>query len=264
MTSDTHRPLSGKTVVVTRAPHQAGALRELLEEEGARVVEAPTIRIAPPSDPAPLRRAALEVETYDWIVFTSVNGVAAFREVLEEIARSPDVLEGIRSCAIGPATGDAMEEELGIAPDVVPEEYVAEAVLAALDGTGQVRGRRFLIPRAAEARETLPEGLEERGAVVDVVEAYRTLPGPDEAERLRRLLNDGRVDLLTFTASSTVRNFHDMVGSDVNGARVAVIGPITARTARTLGLPVDVEADEYTIPGLVEACVRWARGEGVG
>lgn len=250
--------------MVTRAPHQARELRELFEARGARVVEAPTIRIAPPSDPEPLRRAALEVESYDWVVFTSVNGVSAFRAALDETGRSPDALKNLRSCAIGPATGDAMEEELDLPPDVVPDEYVAEAVLAALDGTGEVEGRRFLIPRAAEARETLPRGLEERGAVVDVVEAYRTLPGTDEARELRELLDRGGVDLLTFTASSTVRNFHDMVGADVNGARVAVIGPITARTARELGLPVHVEADEYTIPGLVDACVRWAGEEGAG
>lgn len=259
MTAEAERPLAGTRVVVTRAPHQADALRTPLEALGAEVVVAPTIRIAPPGDPGPLRTAALGVDAYDWIVFTSVNGVSAFRSILEELGRPLDAVHGLRSCAIGPATGEAMEEELGLEPDVVPDEYVAEAVLRALDATTSVGGRRFLIPRAAEARETLPEGLRERGASVDVVEAYRTVPGRGEAEELRRLLDHDEVDLLTFTASSTVRNFHRMVGSDVRGADVAVIGPITARTARELGLPVDVQAEDYTIPGLVEACVRWAR-----
>lgn len=252
--------MAGKRIVVTRARHQAGALRARLEALGAEVVVAPTIRIAPPTDPLPLQKAVLEVDSYDWIIFTSVNGVSAFRSALEEAGRPLEAVQVLRSCAIGPATGEAMEEELGLKPDVVPEEYVAEAVLRALDRTRKVRGHRFLIPRAAEARETLPEGLRERGGSVDVVEAYRTVPGRGEAEQLRRLLDEEGVDLLTFTASSTVRNFHRMVGRAIGTAQVAVIGPITARTARELGLPVHAEAEDYTIPGLVEACVRWALG----
>lgn len=264
------RPLEGRTIVVTRPEPQAAALVEPLEKAGARVLLFPTIEIVPPSDPEPLRRAAREAASYDWLVFTSVNGVKAFRGALEEQgldardvrggaggARSP------RVCAIGPATGGALEE-MGLAPRVIPDEFVAEAVVEALDEEADLEGKRILLPRAAVARETLPEGLRARGARVDVVEAYRTVQGREEAGDLRRHLEAGEVDLITFTASSTVRNFERAVGTDVGRARVAAIGPITAGTARELGYDVAVVADEYTIPGLVDACVRHFAEDGDG
>lgn len=253
---DARTPLEGKTVVVTRAPHQADELKELLEARGARVLVHPTIRIRPPADPRPLRRSTRRLAWYDWLIFTSVNGVAAFRQALDDTGQKgePPPMPGLRTCAIGPATARAMQEELGLRADVVPGEYVAEAVLRALEKAASLEGRRVLLPRAAEARDVLPEGLEARGAMVDVVEAYRTEAVEEGADELRERLAAGEVDLLTFTASSTVRNFAETVGSDVGRARVAVIGPVTATTARELGIRVDAVAEEYTIPGLVDAC----------
>lgn len=251
------RPLAGRTIVVTRPEAQASALVEPLEEAGARTIVFPTIEIVPPGDPEPLRRAAREAADYDWLVFTSVNGVKAFRRALEEQdLEPPEPGDGPRVCAIGPATGADLEE-MGLAPRVIPDEFVAEAVVEALDEETELEGKRILLPRAAVARAALPDGLRERGARVDVVEAYRTVPGREEAGDLRRRLDAGEVDLITFTASSTVRNFERAVGTDVGGARVAAIGPITAGTARELGYDVAVVADEYTIPGLVAACAGY-------
>lgn len=256
------RPLDGLGVVVTRAPHQAEEMAALLEDRGARVLLFPTIRIVPPEDLEPLRRAAREAASYDWLLCTSINGVEALRRALEEEGIDPSSLSGLRVLAIGPATGEALEV-IGLAPDVVPDEYVAEGVLDAVEGD-VAAGTRILIPRAAEAREVLPEGLRDRGAVVDVVEAYRTLPAEAaDADAFRRRLRAGEADVITFTASSTVRNYHDVMGTETGGATVAAIGPITAETARELGFHVEVMADEYTIPGLVEALERWVAGAGV-
>lgn len=264
------RSLEGRTVVVTRPRDQAADLRRPLEARGARVVLLPTIEIVPPADPGPLRRAAARAREYDWIVFTSVNGVGAFARTLRAEGVEPAALrdpsgdDGMaeparpRICAIGPATGEALEG-IGLPPDLIPEEYVAEAVVDALDAAGELEGKRVLQPRAAVARSVLPDGLRARGAEVDVVEAYRALKPERGAGEVRRLLDAGEVDLVTFTASSTVRNFHDMVDPEAGRVRVAAIGPITAGTARELGYDVAVVADEYTVPGLVEACVRWAR-----
>lgn len=250
------RPLAGRTIVVTRPEGQAESLVRPLEDRGARAVVFPTIEIVPPADPAPLRRAAREAASYHWLAFTSVNGVRAFGRALEEEGvDAGELADGPRVCAIGPATGEALEE-LGLPPGLIPEEFVAEAVVEALDAEEDLDGKRILLPRSALAREALPEGLRRLGARVDVVEAYRAVPGREDADELRELLGAGRVDMITFTASSTVRNFERIVGTDVGGARIAAIGPITAGTARELGYEVDVVAREYTIPGLVEACVR--------
>lgn len=256
--------LEGLTLVVTRPREQADDLVEALEARGARAVRFATIEIVPPEDPGPLRRAAAGAAEYDWLVFTSVNGVAAFVEALREqevAATELAASDRPRICAIGPATGDALAEA-GLPPDLIPEEYVAEAVVEALAAADELEGRRVLQPRAAVARSTLPDGLRARGARVDVVEAYRTVRPRREAERLRRLLEGGEVDLVTFTASSTVRNFRALLGDAPVPVRAAAIGPVTADTAREAGYEVAVVADEYTIPGLVEACVRWARERG--
>jgi len=288
------RPLEGRVIVVTRPEAQATDLVRPLEERGARVVLFPTIRIVPPSDPGPLRDAAARVSSYDWLVFTSVNGVKAFGRALEEegdtagqegvsvdeatageqeqdaLVDAGDVSGGKvddgssfpRVCAIGPATGSALEE-IGLSPRVIPDEFVAEAVVEALNEETELQGKRILLPRAAVARSALPEGLRARGAQVDVVEAYRTVPATGDTEGLGELLRSGEIDLVTFTASSTVRNFHRALG-DVppDRIRVAAIGPITAGTARELGYDVVVVAREYTIPGLVEAVEAHIRGRG--
>lgn len=264
-------------MVVTRPRSRAAGLTAALHAAGASVVEFPTIRIDGPEDDAPLREALARLSEYDWIVFTSVNGVERFFRALAAMRCGPGVLRGRSVAAIGPATRRALRRE-GIEPDIVPGRYRAEelveAILAGAAGSvpgGAVsdassvgghaaarppmEGVRVLIPRAAEARSILPDGLRRAGAEVDVVTAYRTVPTSPDVARLRRALEKGEVDWVTFTASSTVRHFVRLVGREIGRARVAVIGPITGETSRRLGLAVSVTATEYTIPGLVEALV---------
>ncbi|MDQ3557337.1 MAG: uroporphyrinogen-III C-methyltransferase [Gemmatimonadota bacterium] len=249
------RPLSGRRVVVTRARAQASELTDALEALGAEVLQFPTIRITDPGDPAPLLNAAAEVDRYHWVVFTSVNGVARFWDALRASGLDTRALAGVRVCAIGPATGDALRAH-GVVPDLVPERYVAESVLEALLERG-VSGQRILLPRAEASRGVLPEGLRAAGAEVSDVAAYRTLIDGAGAGRLRKDLDEGHISLITFTASSTVRGFVEMVGSDAGEALVASIGPITSQTAREAGMPVHLEATEFTIPGLVQAILEW-------
>lgn len=254
------RPLFGRRVVVTRARAQASGFADRLRRLGADVLQFPTIRITDPTDPEPLRRAAAEADRYNWIVFTSVNGVERFWRALNEAGRDTRALAGVSLCAIGPATGAAIELH-GARPDVVPAEFVAEAVVDALVAKGGLKGSRILIPRAAEARAVLPESLRGHGAEVVEVAAYRTVPDNADAERLRHLLHANEVDVVAFTASSTVRNYVDAVGSWVGQARVASIGPVTSRTAREMGLPVHMEATEYTIPGLIHTMQNYFDAE---
>lgn len=246
------RPLFGKRIVVTRARAQASEFAAALGRLGAEVIQFPTIRITAADDPEPLRRAVRTAERFDWIVFTSVNGVARFWSALREAGRDTRALAGVSLCAIGPATAAAIEME-GARPDLVPERYVAESVVEALTAATDLNGSHVLLPRASAARSVLPDSLRARGAEVVEVAAYRTVPDGSETEALRERLRAGGIDLVTFTASSTVRNYVDLLGPELGAAEVASIGPITSETARELGLPVHAEATEYTIPGLVRA-----------
>jgi uroporphyrinogen III methyltransferase / synthase len=257
---DTERPLSGRRVIVTRPRAQAAEFVSTLEMHGAEVVEFPTIRITDPENPEDLRAAVRGVDGFDWIVFTSVNGVERFWRELRRSGRETESIAGISVCAIGPATAAAIEGEGGVA-ELMPEEYVAEAVVEALSARGDLRGARILLPRAAEARSVLPDSLRDRGAEVVEVAAYQSVPDAAEAGRVRTLLDRRAVDLITFTASSTVRNFVDAVGIDIGDALVASIGPITSATAREAGLPVQIEATEYTIPGLLTAITGYYAGD---
>jgi uroporphyrinogen III methyltransferase / synthase len=251
------RPLFGRRVVVTRARSQAGELSAELERLGAEVYEFPTIQIVPPEDFGPLEDAIRELDSFDWLVYTSVNGVEAFMERLRHHGFDlRAVPRGAKVAAIGPATAERLEK-VGLRVDVVPGEYRAEALIDAL-GTGSLAGQRVLIPRARVAREILPEKLREAGAEVVVPPAYESVPSSEGREELSLRLQAGEVDCVTFTASSTVENFVGAFGEEeaarlLSGTRVACIGPITADTARKRGLRVDAGADEYTIPGLVEA-----------
>jgi len=278
-------PLAGQRIVVTRPPGQADSFARRLRELGAKPVACPTIRIVLPEDPEPLKRAARELGSYDWVVFTSVNGVDRLAEALEDEGRSPEeaLPAGARVAAIGPSTAGRARERFGVEPEVVPDEYRAEALVRAIrraaargnpppewpeeesggQGGRELEGQRMLLPRAAEARAVLPDSLEAAGATVDEVAAYRAVAPDDEVlASVRERLRAGEIDWLTFTASSTVRNFVSAVGTEVGGARVAAIGPITAGTARELGLDVDVVAEEYTIPGLIQAMIRARSGNG--
>jgi uroporphyrinogen III methyltransferase/synthase len=252
------RPLFGRRVVVTRPRAQAAALADLLEERGADVISFPTIAIAPPDDPAALDRAVAAAGGFDWIVFTSANGVLAFFDRMAALRRDVRELASVRLAAIGPETAAQLERRL-LRATVVPDDYRAEGLLDAL-GTDDVRGRRVLLPRAAGARAVLPDELRRRGATVDEVIAYRAVapPGVDGAA-MAAALQAGDVDALTFTSSSTVRNFAALVGEPAlarlrdGGPAVACIGPVTAETARELGLRVDVVPSAYTVPALAAA-----------
>jgi len=240
------RPLFGRRVVVTRPREQAGELARALEDAGAEVVLFPTIALAAPLDPAALDRAVAAAAGYDWIVFTSSNGVRAFFA---------------RFAAIGPETAAELERRM-LRPAVVPREYRAEGLLDAL-ATEDLRGRRILLPRAAGARAVLPETLAARGASVDEVVAYRAVtPADADVPGLRAALAAGDIDALTFTSSSTVRHFVELIGRErvatLCGAPrpvVACIGPVTAETAREAGLTVAVCPADYTAPALAAALV---------
>jgi uroporphyrinogen III methyltransferase / synthase len=255
-----NKPLFGKRVLVTRPVHQAGSLSQLLRDEAADPIEAPTIRIAPPSDPTPLRQAVARLDDYRCVVLTSRNGVERLFEEIRAQGGDARRLGRARVVAIGPKTAQALASR-GVIADRTPDEYrgeaAAEAVLAEL-GAEEARGARILLPRAREAREVLPERLRAAGAQVDVVEAYQTLPPePEAVQRIRALVAERTIDVVTFTSSSTVRNLVDVLGPDaaaqLGRAMVASIGPITTQTAQELGLRVDVTAREYTTAGLVAA-----------
>lgn len=259
------RPLFGRRIVVTRPRAQAAALAEALETLGAEVVPFPTIALVPPADPTALARAVLAAPSYDWIVFTSANGVEAFFARFAAAGLDVRALAPVRLAAIGPETAAQLTRRL-LRPAVVPDEHRAEGLLAVL-GADAVRGRRILLPRAAGARALLPDELRARGAVVDEVIAYRAVPPADaDVAGVQAALAAGAVDALTFTSSSTVRNFVALLGAEEIARRVrngrpaiACIGPVTAETAHALGLPVDVTPSTYTVPALAAAlAAHWA------
>lgn len=250
------RPLFGKRVVVTRAREQASDFAEILEREGACVVEFPTIQIVPPPSWDAIDSAIERLDNYDWAVFTSVNGVKYFIERLKAKGRDVRDLKGIKLCAIGPKTASEIEE-LGLRLDFVPKEYRAEGII---EGLGDVKGKRILIPRAEVAREILPEELTRMGATVDVVTAYKTVRPEGKTQEIRDLFGQGKIDVVTFASSSTVTNFLEMFedGEGVRllkGVKVASIGPITADTAKKHGIETAIMPKDYTIPALAEAIV---------
>ena len=249
------RPLYGKTVVVTRAREQASGLAAQLAELGARVIQCPTIEIRPLDDYAPLDRAIAALGEYQWLIFTSVNGVKYFWQRLELAGRDARALGSCKVAAIGPATAEALRIR-GIGPDLVPEKYMAEGVIAGLQAQGPVSGMRMLLPRAAKAREILPEELRKAGATVDVIAAYETVPAAVLKDEVLAGLSDRSIDCVTFGSSSTVENFLSIFPAETlatSGARIAAIGPITAATLARRGLPCHIQPSEFTIPALVAA-----------
>ncbi|MCE5333510.1 MAG: uroporphyrinogen-III C-methyltransferase [Desulfobacteraceae bacterium] len=250
------RPLFGRNIVITRAREQASDFRAALEELGANCIEFPTIAIAPPPSWGPLDEAVQRIASYDWVIFTSVNGVHCFMDRLLAAGKDTRELKGVRLGAIGPKTAEALET-LKLRPDLVPSEYRAEAILDALSGE-ELRGKRFLLPRAMVAREILPEKLQEWGAQVDVVPAYQTVLPEAEAPGMAKLFREDAVDCLTFTSSSTVSNFFELLGKEdilehLNRTAVACIGPITADTAKKFGLKTSIMPSVYTIRGLIDS-----------
>ena len=256
------RPLSGKRIVVSRAREQAAALSLPLRELGAEVLEIPFIEIRLPASFQRLDEALLHIQDYDWLILTSVNGVKALAERIRHLGLDALNFIHLKVAAIGPATEQALEEQQ-FKVDVVPDKYVAEAVVSRL--RDQVKGQRILLVRAKVARDVIPEELRRAGAAVHVVEAYETVAPQASRTRLRSVLRDSarRPDVITFTSSSTVRNFVSLLDlhaepgrdSDLQGVKLASLGPVTSHTLRELGLPVDIEAREYTVAGLVQAIV---------
>jgi uroporphyrinogen III methyltransferase/synthase len=252
------RPLSGKRVLVTRSREQAGELVDLLEEYGANPILAPTVRVEPAGDAAALDRACAEVGSFDWIVFTSANGVDHFLARL--LGGRGDVrdLKGVRLCTIGPGTA-AQLQRMGIKVDLAPSESRAEALVEALGG--DLRGRRVLLPRADQARDVLADQLRQAGAEVVEVVAYRTVLETIEPGRepdIYRMLLEKQIDAVTFTSASSVRNFVTIVGADaapdlLRTTAVACIGPVTAEAAQQLGIETTVMPSAYAIPALVGA-----------
>lgn len=246
------RPLSGKRIVVTRTRVQAGALTEQLRGLGADVIELPTIRIEPPTDLRAFAELVQDAHAYDWIVFTSVNGVNAFFDLFYKLYADAREIGAARIAAIGPATAQRIKD-FHMHVDLQPEEFVAESLAREFKKQGGVENLRILIARAEKARDLLPKELSALGAIVDEGYAYRTVPETrDDIGARRRLLEEG-ADLITFTSSSTVENFLALGLPWPAKMQVASIGPITSKTAREGGLEVAIEARRHDIPGLVEA-----------
>ncbi|HEX4424247.1 MAG TPA: uroporphyrinogen-III synthase [Terriglobales bacterium] len=254
----TKQSLAGLRVLVGRARHQASALSAGLRALGAEVIEIPFIEIRKPRSYKPLDSALKHLDEYDWLILTSVNGVDALWERATKLRLKKKQFKHLQIAAIGPATSKRIEKH-GLKVDIVPEEYVAESVVKSL--RKQIKGKRVLLARARIARDVIPRELRKLGAQVDVVEAYETVIPKSSRSRLRAVLKDPRrrPNVITFTSSSTVKNFVALVDKPLRstfaGIQFASIGPITSSTLRELVLRVDIEAKDYTIPGLVKAVI---------
>lgn len=253
-------PLHGKGVVVTRAREQVSGLKSTLERLGAACYEFPTITIVPLPDYAPVQFAIEHLTTYDWVIFTSVNGVKHFWNQLAEMGKDARTLGSCMVAAIGPATAEALKEH-GINPDFVPPKYVAESVVEGLLKLG-IAGKRVLIPRAKVAREVLPEELAKVVKQVDVLPVYETVLTQEDGAEIFDLLEKGRLHYLTFSSSSTVENFFALVPADTlrpyvgKPLKICCIGPVTAKTLKEYGFTPDIMPEDYTIPALVDALVK--------
>ena len=256
------KPLFGKRVVVTRSRGQASAFAEMLTDRGATTVEFPTIDVVPPSSWAELDNAIDMIESFQWVIFTSANAVRFFFERLRSRGKDIRLLKGVSICTVGPKTAESIEQ-YGLRADLIPSEFKAEGVLAALGGAN-VKGRKFLIPRAKVAREVIPGRLRELGAEVTVATAYENVKPTSDVERVRKLLQEKKIAAVTFTSSSTVHNFVEILGqkeykSLLDNVAIACIGPVTAKTAEEYGIKTDIMPKEYTIPAFIDAMVDFFR-----
>jgi uroporphyrinogen-III synthase len=262
----TARPLDGRRILITRARHQAGRLAEALEAQGAEVVRLPTIEIVPPETYAHLDAVLEVISGFDWLIVTSANGAAALADRMQFLRMPAERFQHLQVAAIGPATAAAVGR-IGLKVSAMPEEYVAEAVVAMLKE--KVRGQRILLARAAVARDVIPEQLRKCGADIHVVEAYRTVIPQDSIAQVRQLFEGGKPlpDAVTFTSSSTVTNFLALLTAAKmelpQGLRAVSIGPVTSRTLRHHNWEPAGEALHYDIPGVVDACTQlFALGAG--
>ncbi len=252
------KPLFGKRVVVTRSRDQASVFAERLIDLGATTIEFPTIDVVPPSSWDELDNAIGSLETYNWLILTSANAVRFFMERLRSLGKDLRTLKGVNICVVGPKTAESLEQ-YGLRADLVPAEFKAEGVLAALGGV-RVKGQKFLIPRAKIAREIIPDKLRELGADVTVATAYENVKPAVDTDRMKKLFRENKISAVTFTSSSTVHNFVEILGQKeyktfLEGVTVACIGPVTAKTADEYGIKTDIMPKEYTIPAFVEAIV---------
>jgi len=250
------RPLLGKSVVVTRSREQASDLVRLLTDMGACTLEFPTIEVAPLPDTGGIRAAIGRLDAYDWLVFTSVNGVKYFWDALEALGKDARALGTVEVAAIGPATAGALAGK-GVKADFVPDKYVAESVVEGLLARG-ARDKQVLLARASKARDVLPDELRRAGAAVDVLPVYETRLAARDAKEILEGISEGEIHYLTFTSSSTVDNFFRMLPPERfapvrDKVRIACIGPITSGTLGKHGFTVDIEPKEYTIPALAQA-----------
>jgi uroporphyrinogen III methyltransferase/synthase len=256
----------GKHILVTRSTEQSGELVKLLSELGAACLECPLIKVVPIEENLPLDQCIENLSSYDWIVFTSVNGVDLFFEALfSKQGKDIRSLNHLKTAAIGPATQKRMFD-FGIKSDIVPKTYKAESLIEAFLNE-RIKSKKILLPRARQARSILPEELTNMGACVDDVAAYCTEPDGENSELLLSRLRDKHVDMVTFTSSSTVKNFYSIIPANdihllMDGVIVACIGPITAETAKKLGFNVDIISEESTIQGLCDAIVTYFRLKG--
>jgi uroporphyrinogen III methyltransferase/synthase len=258
--ADSPDALKSRRILVTRPRSQALSLMQRIESLGGEVVEFPTIEIRPPESYGPLDQAIQQIASYDWLIFTSVNGVEQFLNRFEKLGKNIADLAGIEVGAIGPETAKRLTAAQ-IQPSLVPKQYQAEGILEALISDTMI-GKKILIPRAAKARDILPETLRQWGARVDVVEAYQTVLPQADVSALCKLLREGTIDMITFTSSSTATNFAAMLRDQdlpqlLSKTVIACIGPITRQTVEDLGMRSEVVSEEFTIPGLVTAIVEY-------
>ncbi len=258
--------LSGVRVVVTRAREQSGELIAMFEGAGAEVVSAPAIETVPPQDCSGLDEGIKNLSSYDYAVFTSANSVKFLLLRMAELGKEAGELRRLRIVSVGPKTAQALERS-GLKVDIVPDEFVAEGAVSALLGE-DIGGKRFFYPRAEKARDALPEALRKAGAVVDVAAAYRTVAPDGLAGIIKDALAGGKPAVITFTSSSTVKNFLDAAekaglppAKALSGAVIACIGPVTAKTAEEAGLKVSVVPREYTAESLFSAIIDYLKGE---
>jgi uroporphyrinogen III methyltransferase/synthase len=255
------KSLTGKTILITRTREQSGDFSTRLKKFGAEVIEFPTIEIAPPMYWKELDQAIDRLESYDWIIFTSANGVNFFWQRLKERGKSPRLPPSLKVCAIGPATADQLKRK-GVSVHYIPREFIAESILEGFKKV-QLEGKRILLARAEKARDILPKGVRKMGAEVDVVEVYRTVRPKGGSRRMKKLLTEEKIDVITFTSSSTVNHFADLLKKKedldrlLKGIAIACIGPVTARTAKGWGLKVQIQPKQYTIPALTRAIAEY-------
>jgi uroporphyrinogen III methyltransferase/synthase len=250
------KSLAGKRILITRAREQSGDFATQLKKRGAEVTEFPTIEMVPPLHCEEVDRAINQLKSYDWVIFTSANGVDFFWKRLAQRSRPLRLPSSLKVCAIGPATARQLKEKR-VSVHYIPEKFVAESILEGFEKMF-IKGKRILLARAKKARDILPKGLRKMGAEVDVVAVYRTVRPRGGSKKLKKLLTEEKIDLITFTSSSTVNHFAELLKKEdlkklLKGIAIACIGPVTARTAKEWALNVQVQPKQYTIPDLTRA-----------